>query len=52
MPIVLSDHAKRQLEIRKISEEMVIQTVRAPQNIVLSFRDRKLRQKQKDQKLL
>ena len=44
MPIEFSDHAKRQLKMRNISERIVIQAIRDPQKILTSFRGRKLRQ--------
>ena len=45
MPIVFSEHAKRQLERRKISQKLAKNVVINPDEINSSFRDRKLRSK-------
>ena len=52
MPIVISNHAKRQLKRRKISQKLVLSSVRNPQEIIDSYRDRKLRRKQVGSKML
>lgn len=43
MPIVFSDHAKAQLKRRGISQKRAIETVRDPQDIISSFKTRRLR---------
>lgn len=45
MPIVLSDHAKFQLKKRHISQKKILETVRNPQEIIPSFKERRLRRK-------
>lgn len=45
MPIVFSDHAKLQLKRRRISTNRVLETVRNPQEIRRSFKNRRLRRK-------
>lgn len=52
MPIVFSDHAKQQLRRRKISQRLVVETVRNPLIRVSSFKDRRLRRKQVGGKIL
>ena len=52
MPIVISNHAKRQLKRRKISQKLVLSSVRNPQEIIGSYRDRKLRRKLVGSKML
>jgi len=52
MSIEFSDHAKRQLRRRKISQKLVLSSVRNPQEIIGSYRDRKLRRKQVGSKIL
>ena len=52
MPIVISNHAKRQLKRRKISQKLVLSSVRNPQEIIDSYRDRKLRRKRVGSKML
>lgn len=52
MPIVFSDHAKKQLRRRKIQQEMVIQTIRHPQEILPSFKGRRLRRRAFGDKIL
>lgn len=52
MPITFSDHAKRQLEKRKISRVLARKVVESPNKILPSFRGRKLRQKRIGDKLL
>lgn len=45
MPVVFSDHAKFQIKKRLISQKRIIETVRNPQEIVPSFKNRRLRRK-------
>jgi len=45
MPIVFSDHAKFQLRKRQISQKRIIETVRNPQEVIPSFKKRRLRRK-------
>ncbi|MCL4417319.1 MAG: DUF4258 domain-containing protein [Actinobacteria bacterium] len=52
MPIVFSTHSKNQLKRRKISQKTALDAIRNPDEIVSSFKDRKLRQKQIGGKLL
>ena len=52
MPIVISNHAKRQLKRRKISQKLVLSSVRNPQEIIGSYRDRRLRRKRIGSKIL
>lgn len=50
--IVFSEHAKERNRKRKIPEEWILETVRDPDKIISSFRDRKLRRKRFDDRLL
>lgn len=50
--IVFSDHAEEQLRRRKISRKLVEETVRSPEEILESFRGRKLRRKRFGGKIL
>ncbi len=43
MPIVFSDHAKEQLRKRRISQKLAKDVISNPQEILISFRRRKLR---------
>ena len=43
MPVVISDHGKRQIKRRNISQKLILRAVRNPQEIRESFRGRKLR---------
>ena len=52
MSIEFSDHAKRQLKRRKISQKLVLSSVRNPQEIIGSYRDRRLRRKRIGSKIL
>jgi len=45
MPIVFSEHAKKQLKERNISRERTIETVKSPDAILATFKDRRLRQR-------
>lgn len=42
MSIEFSEHAKQQLERRRITQEMVIKVIQNPQQSISSFRGRKL----------
>lgn len=50
--IVFSDHAKEQNKRRKIPEKWIIETVNSPEEILESFRGRKLRRKHFGDKIL
>lgn len=52
MPIKFSDHAKDNLKERKISEKRVVETVNNPDNILTSFKNRRLRQKRFGDRIL
>jgi hypothetical protein len=52
MSIVFSEHAKEQLKRRKISQVKIIQVVRKPQDIITSYRRRKLRRLQNGGRIL
>ncbi len=52
MPIVFSDHARSQFKKRKIPQSLVIKVVENPYKIMLSFLDRKLRQRRIGGKIL
>ena len=52
MSIVFSEHAKEQLKRRKISQAKIIQVVRKPQDIITSYRRRKLRRVQNGGRIL
>ncbi len=43
MPITFSEHALEQLEKRGITQEVVIEVVQNPNEVLSSFRGRKLR---------
>ncbi|MBI2051595.1 DUF4258 domain-containing protein [Candidatus Roizmanbacteria bacterium] len=43
MPIVFSDHASYQIRKRRISKKLVRKAVQSPEEILPSFRERKLR---------
>lgn len=45
MPITFSDHAKFQLKKRRISQKQVLEVVKNPQEILPSFKNRRLRRK-------
>lgn len=45
MPIVFTDHAKKQLKERHILQKSVTQAVTNPDRILKSFKNRRLRQK-------
>ena len=45
MPIIFSDHAKFQLKKRQISQKRIIETVKDPQEVISSFKNRRLRRK-------
>jgi hypothetical protein len=52
MSIVFSEHVKEQLKRRKISQVKIIQVVRKPQDVITSYRRRKLRRVQNGGKIL
>ena len=52
MPIVFSDHAKKQLEERYISQKRTIETVKNADTILASFKNRRLRQRLFGDKIL
>lgn len=52
MPLEFSQHAKRQLKRRSISQNVVEKIVYNPEKILTSFRGRKLRRKQVGSKIL
>lgn len=52
MPIEFSDHAKKQIKKRGISQKKIIETVRNPEEIILSFKTRRLRHKTFGDKIL
>ena len=52
MPIVFSDHAKFQLKKRHISQKLVTEIVKNPDEIIPSFKNRRLRRKLVSGKIL
>ncbi len=52
MPIYFSEHSKKQLKRRQIEEKDVILALKNPDEIISSFKDRKLRRKRIGGKLL
>lgn len=52
MPVEFSEHAEGQIRKRKLSKKLIIETVRAPEQILSSFRVRKLRRKRIGSKIL
>lgn len=52
MPISFSDHAKKQLKRRKITQKLTVKVVQNPEEILSSFRGRKLRRRKIGDKLL
>lgn len=52
MPIEFSDHAKKQLKLRNISQRLAVETVSDPMAKVSTFKGRKLRQKAFGDKIL
>ena len=52
MPIKFSDHAKLQLKKRRISQKKILETLRNPQEIRLSYKNRRLRRKLFNDKIL
>lgn len=52
MPVVFSDHAEYQIKKRRISKDLVIKTVQNPEEILPSFRERKLRRVRIGDKIL
>lgn len=52
MPIVFSDHAKFQFKKRRISQKRIFETIKNPQEAIVSFKNRRLRQRQFGDKIL
>jgi len=52
VPTKFSDHAEFQLKKRRISLKLVLETVRNPQEIIPSFKNRRLRRKVSGGKIL
>lgn len=52
MPIVFSDHAVFQLKKRRISKKRIIDTIRNPEGIKQSYKNRRLRRKSYGDKIL
>lgn len=52
MPIVFSDHAKKQLKERYVSEKRIIEAVRDPNKVLSSFKNRRLRQRRFGDRIL
>jgi hypothetical protein len=52
MPIIFSDHAKENLKERYISKKRIIETVKYPDRILVSFKNRRLRQRRFGDKIL
>lgn len=52
MPVSFSDHARKQLKRREITQKLIIKAVRNPTEILSSFRGRKLRRRKVGGKLL
>lgn len=52
MPIKFSDHAKKQLKERYISKKRTTETVKDPDRILASFKNRRLRQRRFGDKIL
>ena len=52
MPIFFSDHAKLQLRRRKITQRLVLETIRNPVSQSSSFKNRKLRRRRFGDKIL
>ncbi|GEM_PF-1583915 len=52
MSIVFADHAKKQIEERKILKNQIVSTVKNPESKEKSFKNRLLRRKVFDDKIL
>ena len=52
MEIKLSDHAKDQIKGRHIPKNLVTETIRNPDQILKSFKDRRLLRKRLDDRIL
>lgn len=52
MPIKFSNHAIDNLKERKISKKRVVETVNNPDNMLASFKNRRLRQKRFGDRIL
>jgi len=52
VPIIFSNHARKQLKRRKISQKLVLEAIKESGEIVSSFKNRKLRRKRVGGKIL
>lgn len=52
MPVELSDHAKFQLKKRHISQKLIIEIVKRPGETIKSFKNRRLRRRLVNGKIL
>jgi len=52
VPIVFSDHAKKQLKERYVSKKRTIEAVINPNKVLASFKNRRLRQRRFGDKIL
>lgn len=52
MPVFFSEHSKKQLKRRKIKQKDVLSAVESPDEIGSSFKNRKLRRKRINGKIL
>ena len=52
MPIAFSDHARNQLKERYVSKKRTIEAVRNPDKVLVSFKNRRLRQRRFGDKIL
>jgi len=52
VPIIFSDHAEFQLKKRGIPQKRIFDTIRDPQEIIPSFKNRRLRRKLFGDKIL
>lgn len=52
VPIVFSDHSIFQLKKRHISQKLVIEIVKNPEEVITSFKNRRLRRKLVNGKIL
>jgi uncharacterized membrane protein len=52
VPIVFSDHARKQLKERYVSKKRTIEAVRNPDKVLASFKNRRLRQRRFGDRIL
>lgn len=52
MPVSVSDHATQQIKRRGLSRELVVAVARKPEEILVSYRGRKLRRRLIGDKIL